>query len=160
MDQSILQKKAFKPCRLCLTVVLLLMAFGYGWFNYWDWRPGLSMEELEQLIVDGDVERVQIVNTRAEVYLTDAAVFSERHPRISRQNGRSVGPHYYAVGNDQWAMTERIERAAQQAPRQVSQGTTVADVLLVFIFGLLPVLILVSGTVFGVCWLVVVMVRR
>lgn len=37
------------------------------------------------MVISGDVEQVLLINAYAEVYLTDAAVVSDRHPLSEEQ---------------------------------------------------------------------------
>lgn len=154
LDQLPLPSQKKRPCRLCLGTVLLIITLVYGLVSYAEWRPSLPLEELEDLIVRGDVKRVQILDTRADVYLTDAAVFSGRHPDVTiyTMEGMVVGPHYYTEVAERFVFVQRIEAAAAQAPRTVWWEVVASSRLLTFLFGIFPIGLAVSVLVWGICF--------
>lgn len=68
-------------------------------FNFNGNMTGISLPEFEEMVKEGDVERVVIYNKQlAEVYLTKEAVKQEEHSKRIRQplisGAENTGPHY------------------------------------------------------------------
>lgn len=123
LDTPLTPQKSLNKSQLYFCVLIFLASYSTG--NYLLTLPTISIPDLEQFIVDGDVERIVVKGTgwsvHALVDISNSVMDLERHKAAywTIMDGMEMGPNYEVPINDLDAFMDRVDAALAQSPNAV-----------------------------------------
>ena len=124
LDTPLPPQKSLNKSQLYFCVLIFLASYSTG--NYLLTLPAISIPDLEQFIVDGDVERIVVKGTgwsvHALVDISNSVMDLKKHEAAywTIMDGMEMGPNYKVHIDDLDAFMDRVDASLARSPTRVT----------------------------------------